>query len=269
MLLSEFMMRIRIFTTALFFIVLPFTACVTGNKYHTYELAGVPSSYNTNVVRAEFIYYGQTLSIDSTVKQYRHLDIEFYLQARGTINNGKVFLDEFDRKTIYTEPYTLSMGIGYTQAYFIRDVDKIIFNKLNFRSRNREFDLRQNVGITIYGHRHRDRFEGESYTDYENKCLNEEELMDFRNSGIIDLGELKKNEWKEIRGISINYNNIDVIFKQDRYFTLEFDVTFTSDNEDYKTDNYSFIAKFNRKRYTEWAALMGYLLAAMIYTLGS
>ena len=253
------------FTIALFFIALPFTSCVTGDKYYTYELDGVPSSYKTNLFTADFNYYGQTLSIDSTVKKYRSLDIEFYLQERGEIDNGKVFLAKFDSKSIYTEPYTLSMRIGYIRAYFIRDVDKIIFNKLNFRSKNREFDLRQNVGITIYGYRHRDRFEGESYTDYQNKRLNEEELMDFRNSGIIDLSELKKDEWERIQGITINYNNIDVIFKQDRYFTLEFDVTFTSDNEDYKIDNYSFIAKFNRKRHTEWRALLGLLLAALFF----
>jgi len=248
-----------IIAVILLLFVLLFMACVTGDKYYTYELSGAPTSYKTEFFRSYFYYIGQNLYIDSTVKNDRYLTLDLRLRERGIIDNGTMFLDEFSGKRIFTEPYSLNMYLWLSSSRYIRDADKIIFNKLHFLSKNNAFDLRQNIDIIISGYRH-----GGSDSEYYH--FNKEEIMDFRNSGIIDLEKLKQNEWREINGINIYYDKIDVIFKKDSYFALEFDVTVTSNDEDHRIDNYSSIARFNRKRYTETESLLGYLLGTVLFS---
>lgn len=268
------MMRKLPFTIALFFIVLPFTACVTTDKYRTYVLDGAPSNYKANLIRGSFggssynikKVYSTTTNLYETIYRSQYLTLRLF--ETGTKRNGKVFLLGGDEKEINTEPYNFYTWISTD------DADKIIFNTLKFTSKSKEIDLRQKVGINIDGYRHKNRSEENTtfrrfnpYVFNSRDSLNETELMHFRNTGIINVGALReelKDEWKEIHAIKIFYDHIDVVFKKDRYFTLEFDVTLTSDREDYETQNYHFIAKFNRKRYTEWEGLLPQLLVALL-----
>jgi hypothetical protein len=211
-------------------IILSFSSCVTyGDKYYTYELEGSESRYTVlpNKAWAFFNIHGRY-----EIKFEDYVYFSFSLRERGEI--------WLPNRVIKTEPYDLEM------AFPSKNTDRIIFNEMIFQSNNKNIDLRKKVTIEFRGKRHRERLENESSRDYEYHKF-EEELIDFRDSGIIDLNKFN-DEWRAIDVIYISYNDVDVVFEKDHYFDIKYDINFEGDYEPLHLD---FTAKFKRGEFTE------------------
>jgi hypothetical protein len=242
----------------------------TGEKYYTYRLKGVPLdrenrsffifwlsenydndqelevSNNTYSAR-EFDWWssdddGQELKKSNIEKEFKFFNFSIY--EKGYLKDKPLAGLE---RYINTEPYTFRVNFN------INDSKKIIVNKLIFRSKNKVIDLREIIEISY--------MEKNSPYYYD---FSEEEIIDFRKFGIIDVNNLN-NERRIIEKITFNYDNVDVIFNKDKYFIMECDITFEGDVEGYETENYSFSARFNRLKYTEEKmSLLTFLIYKMI-----
>jgi hypothetical protein len=215
--------------------LLSFSGCAIGDSYHTYRLQGSPLTRETK----NFLIFwisgysddGQELNVPNNINGARESkNFSFNIAEHGSVDNRPLLGME---RTINTEPYTLFM------AFDINNAKNIIVNKLIFRTRNKVVDLRETVGVT-----YRTRRSG-SYTHF-----TEKEITYFRKAGIIDIVNLI-NEQRIIDRLSFRYENVDVNFNRDGFFTIECDITFESDIEGYETENYRFTAKFLRKKYAE------------------
>jgi hypothetical protein len=92
------------------------------------------------------------------------------------------------------------------------------------------------------------------------KLLNEEELLDFRNSGLINF-ENFNDELKFIDKIFLYYHNVDVIYKEDHNFVIEYDITIEKDDD---INNYAFTLQFKRKIFIESMSVFYIALAQVI-----
>jgi len=137
-------------------------------------------------------------------------------------------------KGFYTEPYNLS--IGFDTGY---GAERVIINKMLFRSKNQVIDLRKKV--TVGGN------------------VDTKKLSDFENSGVIYPRYVNNDV------IKLYYKNVDVIFKKNSDFTIECDITI--EYEDDRIDNYAFTAKFKRFKFTERICLPTYGCTYLIYGL--
>jgi hypothetical protein len=214
--------------------VLLFLSCVTGDKYKTYRLKGIPLNHETTFILLSWIYTtdddgSQELKVINKTNNTREFQIFNFEIGNDIIksNNGKY---------IWGEPYTLWM------EFLVYDAKKVIVNKLIFRSKNRVIDIRNNIGLSYEG-----GLLGQIANFRKYKSFSEEELINFRNSGVLDVNK----EDRIIEKIQFVYNNLDVVFKKDRFFTIECDITFDSEIEGIEQENYSFVAKFNRIQYTD------------------
>jgi hypothetical protein len=224
--------------------VLLFLGCVTSDKYKTYRLAGIPLNHETTFILLSWIYTtdddGQELKVINKTNNTREFQIFDFAISENIIesNNGKL---------IWGEPYTLWMN------FLVYDAKKVIVNKLIFRSKNKVIDIRNNIGLFYLGKKaYSDEggLLGEIANFRKFESFSEEELINFRNSGMLDVSNLN-NENRIIERIQFVYDNLDVVFKKDRFFTIECDITFDSEIEGIEQENYSFVAKFNRIQYTE------------------
>jgi hypothetical protein len=209
----------------IFVCALLLSACITDKSYHTYKQEGVPKlapkarwEHSRNFTESShWIWVKDNLDNDNE-KMF-----DFELTEKGRLDGGTVPTFSMGRvdRTIYTEPYDLSMG------FYVHGAQKIMVNKMIFKTSKKSIDLRQNVRINRFS---------------------EEELTDFRNAGVINIEKLS-NEEREIKYISLRYDDIDVQFKKDWYFTVECDITFEHSAETSKTENYTFEVKFYRIRF--------------------
>ena len=249
-----------IFLIIVFLLIFLFAACVTERKYHTYELhtyefedesENVPSNYHASLVRSQYVPDSQSFYLH-TIANNRIISKEFRfrLSPRTKIDIGKKFFEEeYERVYLHTEPYDLSMRMSLYKT------QKIIINKMLFKTEKGVIDFCHNASVSFNGMRHRDRFKNESNGDYFYKTFSEEELTEFRNSGIIDLSKFR-DEWSDIGGILFSHKNIGVMFEKDDYFALEYDITLENSIEDFETENYSFTVKFNRQKFTDSYSLL-------------
>jgi len=211
-------------------IIFSFCSCVTyGDKYYTYELEGSESRYR--VLNKSWALFNRHGRYEIKFEDYVYFSFSFR-------ERGEIWLSN---RVVETEPYDLEM------AFPSKNTDRIIFNEMFFQSKNKNIDLRKKVTIEFSGKRHRERLESESSIDYEYHKFEEEELMDFRDSGIIDLNKFN-DEWRAINVIYIRYNNVDVVFEKDHYFDIKYDINFEGDYEPLHLD---FTAKFKRGEFTE------------------
>jgi hypothetical protein len=233
--------------------VLLFWGCVSGDKYYTYRLDGIPLNHKTGFVLLSWIHTtdddgSQELKVINKTNKSKSIIFDFSI--------GKSILKNNNGKLIWGEPYTLCM---YFPVY---DAKKVIVNKIIFRSKNKVFDIRNNIGVSYLREKPYPEEEGwfgdlMNYRSY--ISLTEKELNDFRNSGTIDINTIN-NESPLVERIEFVYDNVDVVFKKDRFFTLECDITFDSEIEGIEPENYSFVAKFNRIQFTgERMSLLLYL----------
>jgi hypothetical protein len=231
----------------LFFICV---SCVAiGDAHHTYRLKGVPldnERFNAFIfLRSSYSDYGQWLVVPNTANktgnERESAVFEFTILEEGCLE-GKP-LGETERK-IYTEPFHLLMDFSVAD-----NTKKIIVNKLMFRSRSKVMDLRDTVRIAY----------SPTISSHHFIWFSDEEILNFRKTGTIDLSD-SHNEGRVIYGISFNYDNVDVLFKKDRFFVIECDMNLESDREGYTPRSYSFSARFNRKKYVEetisWATYL-------------
>jgi hypothetical protein len=240
------MARIIVIIVIVLFVFLFFGCVSTGDKYHTYRLEGVPLDRETE---SFFIFWwsrnndgGQELSIPNINNTRESKFFNFSIYEKGDLEDKLLAGRE-----INIEPYTLWMNFGTNNA------QKIIINKLIFRSKSKELDLREIIGVSYMGKRNH------SYIEF-----SEDEIIDFRKSSTIDINKLN-NDRRIIESIQFGYDNIDVIFKKDKYFIIECDIIFENDVEGYETENYNFTAKFNRIKYnTEKVSLLTFLFLYLI-----
>jgi hypothetical protein len=245
--------KIIIISMIILLSVLLFFGCVSGDKYNTYRLDGIPLNHETVFIFLSWIHTtdddgSQELKVINNTNKIKSIIFDFSIVESILKNNNE--------KLIWGEPYTLCM---YFPVY---DAQKVIVNKLIFRSKNKVIDIRSNIGVSYLREKPYPEEEGwfgdlMNYRHY--ISLTEKELNDFRNSGTIDINTFN-NENLIIERIEFVYDNVDVIFKKDRFFTLECDITFDSEIEGIEPENYSFVAKFNRIKYTgERMSLLLYL----------
>jgi len=239
----------RKFHLLLVFFLFLITSCVTDKKYRIYELEGVPSNYFPGLVSYRYINYGQKLKISGN--NDNSLEFDFTLFGRGR----KRTLAIFHEVDLETEPYDLWLRIYNTPD----NTQKIIFNKMLLKSKNTVIDIRKNVKVTVDGRRNpKDRRDTYHFS--------EEGKKEFGNSGIIDSSKFD-GEFRYIDCINIWYNNIDVKFNKDSYFTIEYDIIIETGIEDIKTENYCFTAKFIRKRFSSGTTLPALALIALVLLL--
>jgi hypothetical protein len=211
-----------------------FFSCLSGDKYRTYRLDGVPLNHKTKLIFFFWISFtdddgSQEIKVINKTNNVREFQIFDFSIGSSIIknNNGKL---------IRGGSYTLWMNFD------INDVKKIIVNKLIFKSKSKVIDIREIVGVSY--------MEKSSHSDNNSfKSFPEEKLINFINLGMIDLNNLN-NESRVIDRIQFVYNNVDVVFQKDRFFTIECDITLDSEAEGIEPENYSFTAKFNRIKYT-------------------
>lgn len=248
-------------TTNLFFLCLLFIICIScvsiSDTHHTYRLKGFPldnDRFNAFIFwRSSYNDYGQYLivpnSANKTNNDRESKIFKFEIVEEGYLDDRP--LGEIERK-IHTEPFNLFMDFS-----LVDNTKKIIINKLIFRSKSKVIDLRDIVGVSY------------SPTISNNYYIyfSEEEIMDFRKYGIIDLINFN-NSGCIIYGISFNYDNVDVIFNKDRFFSIECDIAFESDVEGYIPRNYCFIAEFDRKKYADEKISLANFLLFYLFTGG-
>jgi hypothetical protein len=232
------------------------------DKYYTYFLQ---NKYSKN--ETESWYHKDEDEDESKIKlfshNYRYYDLYFIIKETGEVLDG--FTPDDDARYNYTEPYDLTVGI---EAYFTNwikdeskdtgrdndiDLNKIIFNKLILHTKNKSIDMRQNFSTIAIC----------------NQDSNEDDILLFKNYGIIDLENLRQRDSDSINRrdrtddgllnylpaiydqkvlLRLFYKNIDIVYKNDRNFIIEFDITLEKDNN--TVDNKIIKAKFNRgKRY--------------------
>ena len=238
-------MRI-LFILILSLIIFLFFACVSLDKYQTYEIKGVPSNYEILFVpflwKTEFFNGSQVLKIYNNSNNSREFrEVIFQIKPQGKLENGVVLGSGDETKYIFTEPYNFYM------QFRTFDTKKIIFNKMLFHSKNDTIDLRQKLRV--------------SNPHVANDFINEEKLIEFRNNGEINLEIINSERQDSINSLSFEYENIDIVNKSDRYFTIEYNITFINDLECNEIENYSFTVKYNRKKFSERGAIAYYFLS--------
>jgi len=236
-----------------FILILSFSSCIVfGDIYCTYELEGINSQYQVN--SGLYSEYKAEIwdIIELNGKDDVRLRIDF--EEKGSIPMKKgYFLGNPYERINNTEPYDMGFIIRFKKNIFDY-TDKIIFNEMLLQAKNNNIDLREKVSIEFSGKRHREKMEGEKFADYITHEFKEEELIDFRSSGIIDFSKYK-NEWEKIYGMYIEYNNVNVVFKKDPYFTVKLDINFEGTPE---PQHYNFIVKLIRKKFTEWVSWLAF-----------
>ena len=212
---------------------------IPGNEYHIYELkTNYPQSNEKNIWRSDYSREHK-MEVDEKFKDgsYFKRTFSFYLAEHTEFEKEYKFLFTDEYKYIYTEPYDLLIRFSENE-----NVKHIIINKIVFRSGDKVIDLRQIISI-----------QNSFYRPIE------EELSDFRNSGLIDIEKIKSdNDRKYMGELDFWYKNVDVVFKNDRKFTIDFDFTFVYN--DGKTSNCDFTAQFNRRKVTEKQSFLGLVL---------
>jgi hypothetical protein len=241
--------KIKIITIIILLAVLLFFSCVTGDKYRTYRLDGIPLKHETTYILLSWISIAdddgnQEFKVINKTNNKKEFRIFNFLIGESIMGNK-------NEKTIWGEPYTLWMNFD------IYDAKKIIVNKLIFRSKSKVIDILDNIVIsylTKKSYSDNSPFEGgligelKKFRSYSR--FSEEELINFRNSGTIDVNNFN-NESRAIEKIQFVYDNVDVNLKKDRFFTIECDITLDSGIEGIEPENYRFTAKFNRIQYAE------------------
>ena len=239
------MNRKIIITIIMLLSVLLFLSCVTGDKYKTYRLKGIPLKHETTFILLSWIHttdddVSQELKVINKTNNTREFQIfEFEI--------GNDIVKSDNGKLIWGEPYTLWM------EFPVYDAKKVIVNKLIFKSKNRVIDIRNIIGLSYL---EKEKYSNEGgllgeITKFRKfRSFSEEDLINFRNSGTIDVSNFN-NENLNIGRIQFVYDNLDVVFKKDRFFTIECDITFDSEIEGIEQENYRFIARFNRIQYTD------------------
>ena len=214
-----------------FFIISSFCSCYSyKGKYYTYELEGAPS-----------IYYIAPSKVIASFNEHMGYEIIFtdtFFRIHLYTRNRIYIYDE----EINTEPYDLKL------SFPVNNTNKIIFSEMQFQSENINIDLREKVKIRFYGERYREKLDNETDIDYSYYNFTEEELIDFKYFGIIDLNKYI-DDCRKISVVYINYDNIDIKYYNDFYFFINFHVIFRGD---YGERNYYFKEKFIRKLYKVW-----------------
>jgi hypothetical protein len=222
----------------LFFSVLLLFGCVTGDIYCTYLIKGM---------KQQDIGYDWVLLIPNREYEKNHSgrsEKRFkYLLWDTEVGNGSIFLRDYP-KSIFTEPYSISMIFSLDND----DVKNIFVSKMNLRTKNSLIDLREGVFITIKGIRDREKLGREYLEDDYIIYFTEKELTEFGSNGIIDLFKLK-DEWYRLDYIQFFYKDIDIKFKRDHYFEIEYDITIETNTKGF--ENYSFTIRYNRRRVSE------------------
>jgi len=233
------MRKLKIILTVIpLFSILPLTACLSGDKYYTYKLATFPSeTYNSGHGDIKRYYHEQKLKIDNTNKDIGYnKDFTFYMDEGGEWENGTIYdkgLYSMQRY-IYTGPYKLSVRFD-SLVSSIGGAKKVIFNKILFQSKDKVIDLREKVAVKI--------------TSF-GKQLDGKDLSNFRKTGVIDILKIEEEFRRSrspsipITGILLIYDDVDVAFKHDGEFTIEYDIDFEVYNG--KITKYAFIVPFKR-----------------------
>jgi hypothetical protein len=257
------MKRKMIFILILVFSILLITCIsIPTEKNNIYELESVPSNYERGFWESSLGNAYQRLDINNNIEDNKTRTFSFDIIQNGKIDIGQQFMDD-ERIILYTEPFDLKMFFFIEYGNEYGNIQKIIVNKMIFRTKNKVIDLRENSNVYYIS----------SIPVYPSsyKYIPEDELTDFRTSGTIEIMNINvKNgnlieRHKKIE-IGFIYNNIDIIFRKDRYFSVEYDISIESDIEGYEIENYSFLAKFVRKRFTDKYNLLGAIIFGWAYS---
>jgi len=251
-------MTSKIFLILLLLILLSGCISITERKNNTYELEGVPSNYRVGIFDSSFDEAVQSLIINNTNDNTKTEWFMFDLTQRGKIDIGKQFMgEEDDRKYLYTEPFDLNMYFFIDYGKEQGNIQKIVVNRMFFKSKKHSIDLREKIGVYYISE--------QPVYPFSYKYIPEDILADFRKFGTIDVMNLNIENGNMIeRSNSVElgfmYNDIDVIFKKDRKFSIEYDITLVRDIEGSETENYVFTANFKRKRFSDkYNLLLGIL----------
>ena len=213
------MKKTKIILSAILFIsIMNSAACLSGDKYYTYQLETKHKQHN--------FQSGNDYIMEVSGKIFK-----FFICHNISIHNGTAYSAELhgSDKYIYTGPYDLVMSF-YTNndtRYDSTKAEKIIVKKMLLQSKDNIIDLHEKVTVSFGG-----------------KQLDKKELANFKNAGEIDLTK-SSYDGREIRFI---YEDIDIAFNHDKSFTIEYDIDLKFK---YDTLNYAFATTFNRATITD------------------
>ena len=130
------------------------------------------------------------------------------------------------------EPYSFELKIDTKQ------IKKIEISKAVLHKKNKSVDFISLIMPVLI------EFDSER-REYTYKAFDDDDMLLFRNNGIIDIDNNKIILNKEYSVFLLTYDNIDVIFKENKYFSIEIKMTF--ETEKGKKEDITLNLKFKRK----------------------
>jgi hypothetical protein len=216
------------------------SSCITKDIHYTYEFK--ESDHGRNFV-------------------YGYLNnVYFEIEEKTKIENGQK-LDE--NLFIYKEPYTLYIDF---LIYHFFDLEKMTDNSIRLIKNNKNVDIRS-MFIPQYNSVYKVHNVGHfSAVDEENKLL-------FKENGIINVSKIRATQRKKIAEnfglpeseinnkieIRLSYEDIDVIYGDDKHFRIELDMTL--EWEDGRIENKLIEANFKRKKIINLVTLQMLVIA--------
>lgn len=234
------------------------SGCISHNysdKFYTYILQ---NRYNVHDNNSE-----SEGKIELFSHNYRNYDLRFEIfensvNSNGTTPNGY-------GKYIYSEPFDLAITVEAYSTNWIKngkidtgrendiDLNKIIFNKIILHTKNKSIDIHDKIILN-----REDKKEYPSGRRYSTKKIfDDDDILLFKNYGIIDLAKQRETLGYFVDTASLFLENIDINYKNDKYYIIELDITLEKD--DGTSENKIIKAKFIRKTRTtaKQRALLG------------
>lgn len=216
--------------------------------YYTYILQNRYNIYETD---------NETVSrIELFSHNYICYDLVFEIFENSQEGNG--FTPSGYSKYVYTGPYDLTIVIEVYFANWIRngeadtgrdndiDLKKITFNRITLNTKNKSVDIRDK--IIFNGEKRKVYHSGNIYLA--NNIFDEDDFLLLKNYGTIDLAKQRETLGYNKTVVNLFYENIDIDYKKDKNFTIEFDITIEKD--DGTSDNKTIEAKYVRKTKTKF-----------------
>jgi hypothetical protein len=217
--------------------------CTVVNHHYTYIISPIEN-------RSQNDY--RSIWFDDSSGEFRTLS--FDIIEKTSIVKGYDPIVKTSRR-IYTEPYDLVIRF---YPYNNDENEKIIFNKIIINTKKDTFNLRDKIKIIV-------EYKLNGWPDLIGEQLTEEETLNFKNSGIIEYKERKDNY--RLVGLFLLYEDIEVQYKKDKYFDIEFDLTYIKNNI---TSNANIVVPFQRehiKDRSDYSTLFVATIIAIIYKL--
>jgi hypothetical protein len=185
------------------------TSCVTLRVSYTYILKNTDSGRKYNFFK-------------DIAEGY---DLRFNVIGKTIENEIIPLLGE--EKYIIKEPYDLLFQM---EDFLLK---KISFNKIILHTKNDTVNIRDKIEV-LYG-----------VNDFSDQRwpLNENDMQSFKDYGIIDISKIEKYHHM----LFLNYIDIDIQYKKDKKFDIEFDITL--EKKDGEIINKILYAEFVREKF--------------------